>query len=137
MKVPAHSFLEPPLECNREQMLLKNQDCLSNDLSNHPGSYRNVNAEGKIPDISNVATNTTLDAKINEVNNTTAVIAKINEVTFIFLMVQNKEYFKIASYLCQLKDTLNILVALLRWKSNGLSEENVENIRQQFCTNLS
>ena len=54
------------------------QDSL--DLSNHHGSYRNVNAKGKIPDITNVATNTTLDAKINEVNNTTAVIAKINEV---------------------------------------------------------
>ena len=58
-------------------------------------------------------------------------------ITFIFLMVQNKEYFKIVSCLYQLKDTLNILVALLRWISNGMSEENVENIRQQFCTNFS
>ena len=55
----------------------------------------------------------------------------------MFLMVQNKEFFKIVSCLYQLKDTLNILVALLRWISNGMSEENVENIRQQFCTNFS
>ena len=44
-------------------------------------------------------------------------------------MVQNiflQEYFKIIQYLYQIKNTLNVLVALL--KSNGISEENIENI---------
>ena len=39
MKVRAHSSLEPPLEYNQDQMLLKNQDSgLFNDL----GSSRNI-----------------------------------------------------------------------------------------------
>ena len=36
--------------------------------------------EDKAPDITNLATNTTLNAKINEVNTTTAINAEINEV---------------------------------------------------------
>ena len=36
--------------------------------------------EDKTPDITNLATNTTLNAKINEVNTTTAINAEINEV---------------------------------------------------------
>ena len=43
-----------------------------------------------------------------------------------------QEFFKIIQYLYQLKSKLYILVALLSstdlWKSNGLSEENIENI---------
>ena len=36
--------------------------------------------EDKTPDITNLATNTTLNAKINEVNTTTAINAEIDEV---------------------------------------------------------
>ena len=36
--------------------------------------------EDNTPDITNLATNTTLNAKINEVNTTTAINAEINEV---------------------------------------------------------
>ena len=40
-----------------------------------------------------------------------------------------QEYIKITQYLYQLKNTLNILLALLEsWKSNRISEESIENI---------
>ena len=57
-------------------------------------------------------------------------------INLVFLMEQNiflQEYLKIIQYLYLLKDTLNILVALLglicgNLRENGMLGENIENI---------
>ena len=81
-KSNADELVPVPVESSKLSDVVKN-DVIKNDVCN----AKIINIEDEIPDINNLATNTALNAKINEFKNkipilatTTAINAKTNEV---------------------------------------------------------
>ena len=62
-KLYVHKLVPVPVESSKLRDVVKN-DVIIKDVIN-----ANINIEDKIPDITNLATNTTLNAKINKVKN--------------------------------------------------------------------
>ena len=84
-KLDVHKLIPVPVDLSKLSDAVKN-DVVKKDVYN----AKIKNTEDKIPDITNLATNTTLNAKMNEVKKeilsitylatTTALNAKINEI---------------------------------------------------------
>ena len=96
------------------------------------------NIENKIPDITNLATSTTVNTKINEVNNeipsianlaTTSVLTTVeNKITNVSNLVKKTDY---DTKLMKLKRKSPIIVMI-----NILLLQNLIRLQQTFCFNV-